>query len=86
MPGLGDRADRSPADMFLPRGRNWGSPVLSTGDNVAPGCQRGSPASVRDPAFSAVGCMRLQSALGGLGPDGVPSHTTDPFVGSQLRS
>lgn len=39
-------------------------------------------ACLRNPAFSAVDCMRLQSALGRLGPDGVPSYTTDPFVGS----
>lgn len=84
-PGLRDRADRSPEDIFFAQGGIWGSPVLPPTalshfivNEVRLPC-------LRNPAFSAVDCMRLQSALGWLGPDGVPSHTTDPFVGNQLR-
>lgn len=88
-----DRTDRSPADVFLPRDVFGGlrcfppttaSLHLVVNELRLPFWPR--LACLRNPAFSAVDCLRLQSALGRLGPDGVPSYTTDPFVGSQPAS
>lgn len=88
-PGLRDRADRSLTGLTV-QGCIWGSPLHPAEGHVVSGCRRGSSASLRNPAFSAVDCVRLQSALGRLGaPMGVPFHrlvhtATDPLVSEHL--